>query len=676
MRSDAHGQGPIVAASEIVRRVVTDQRPVASLLRGVVGAFLVGVMLANAVPVAAHAFVVQTTPRAGERLASGPPAVQLRFSEPVVTAQLAVSRAAGDALSHSEPRRTQGGLSVEVALGELSDGIYVVAYEAVAEDAHVTAGEFAFAVGEVDDPATFEDGGERDVTGAGVSWWQALARSLLVAGLLLAFGALISERFVWRRVASHAAALPRLPVAWFAGLGATGAVASLLLLLFSPAAGAGDAELAELLLSVPAISVTTQLLLIGVAGQLLLLPPEARQWAVLPLGLALGIAASTGHPASHGLVQAAVNVVHLGAVALWTGGLVHVALVVWRFRAATDVAWVRRGVARYATGALAVVGVVIVSGVVLAVAQFDRPGELLDTSYGRVLLAKVIVVAIALALALVARMRGLGRDRPLRAGVLSRVTRLEAVALVAALGLASIVASVTPPSAVRGASYLLGPPPLDGPVLRAADLAGSMAVHLAAAPGRVELRALGFSGEGIDGAELRVEGEREDGVGLDLQPRDCGPGCWTTALTWRPGTTVLRAQVSAPDWHRGSAKFEVSWPPEPEAPERLEAVIEAMRTEPRVVMIERVTSGPGMSGDAHTFRDSGEEFLARELYATGGATDVHPVPPRVGAAALTLYLPGSSIWFRLELDERDRIVAETIVSPGHLIERTFSYPEQ
>ncbi len=102
--------------------------------------------------------------------------------------------------------------------------------------------------------------------------------------------------------------------------------------------------------------------------------------------------------------------------------------------------------------------------------------------------------------------------------------------------------------------------------------------------------------------------------------------------------------------------------------------MEAMRAVPSLVMSEDVSSGPGMTGPTYTLRDSGAEFVARELYAAGGATDIHPVPPRVGDAALTLYLPGSTIWFRLELDERDRIVAETIVSPGHLIERTFRYP--
>lgn len=625
------------------------------------------IALASASPAAAHAFLVQTTPQAGERLTASPPLVALRFSEPVVSAELTVARADGGAVDQEGTRRAQAGLRVEAALPELDDGIYVVAYEVVADDTHVTAGEFAFAVGDVDDGALANADGE--AAEAQLSWPQVLARWLLVAGLAIAIGGLVSERVLWRGVAPAGTILPLLPAAGLIALAALGATGSLIALLVL----ADASDLTARLQSVPALALGAQLVLLAIAAQLLWLP-GLRGWSLLPLAAALGAASLSAHPGSQGIGPATASLVHLGGVAVWIGGLLHVALVVWRFRAAPDPGWLRRGLARYATAALVMVGMVLVSGTVLAIAQLERPAELLETAYGRFLVAKLALVGVALGLALLARLRGLGRGRPLRVRLLSRVTRLEALALVGALALASVVGGITPPTAVRGADHLLGPPPLDGPVLRAAGLAGSMAVHLAAAPGRLELRALDFSGDGIVGAQLRVSGQRPDGAGLDLRPRDCGAGCWTTALSWPQGTTTLSVEVSAPDWRPGALEFELPWPPQSGGERRLDQVIAAMRSVPEVVMTEHVTSGPGMSGRPQTFRQPGAEFIARELYAAGGGTDIHPVPPVVGESALTLYLPGSAIWLRLELDEDDRIVAETIVSPGHLIERTFSYP--
>lgn len=89
-------------------------------------------------------------------------------------------------------------------------------------------------------------------------------------------------------------------------------------------------------------------------------------------------------------------------------------------------------------------------------------------------------------------------------------------------------------------------------------------------------------------------------------------------------------------------------------------------------MVERVSSGPQISAE-NTFPITGEMFMELELYTAGGATDIRPVPTLDGSQALTLYLPGSSIWFYLELDLKNRIQREVIVSPGHLIERTFTY---
>lgn len=69
----------------------------------------------------------------------------------------------------------------------------------------------------------------------------------------------------------------------------------------------------------------------------------------------------------------------------------------------------------------------------------------------------------------------------------------------------------------------------------------------------------------------------------------------------------------------------------------------------------------------------GPQFVEQEVYAAGGASDVRPVPAAAGARALTLYIPGSAMWYRLWIDAEHRLWRELIVNPGHRIERSFAY---
>jgi hypothetical protein len=89
-------------------------------------------------------------------------------------------------------------------------------------------------------------------------------------------------------------------------------------------------------------------------------------------------------------------------------------------------------------------------------------------------------------------------------------------------------------------------------------------------------------------------------------------------------------------------------------------------------LIERVSSGVGASA-SHTISIGGRQFVAAEPYGGGGVTDVRPLSGAPGPTTVVAFLAGSWIWLRLDLDSKDRLVTETIVSPGHLIERTFTY---
>ena len=50
--------------------------------------------------------------------------------------------------------------------------------------------------------------------------------------------------------------------------------------------------------------------------------------------------------------------------------------------------------------------------------------------------------------------------------------------------------------------------------------------------------------------------------------------------------------------------------------------------------------------------------------------------PEAGGQVLLLGYPAQNIWIRLTIGRGDRITAETLADPDHLITRTYTYPEK
>lgn len=89
-------------------------------------------------------------------------------------------------------------------------------------------------------------------------------------------------------------------------------------------------------------------------------------------------------------------------------------------------------------------------------------------------------------------------------------------------------------------------------------------------------------------------------------------------------------------------------------------------------LIETVTSDtradPGIVRDLPT---TGAEFIAREPYAEGVSDAVTVSGP--DGEQLAFAFPANGISTQLWLDDRDRITRQVLVSPNHLITRTFAY---
>jgi putative copper export protein len=149
-------------------------------------------------------------------------------------------------------------------------------------------------------------------------------------------------------------------------------------------------------------------------------------WAGGPLALVIGAEALRAHPEPYTPeLGTALTVVHLTAASLWAGGLLYVLRVAWLRGGGRDV------LARYARPAGWLYVALAVTGTCSALRRL--PAEVVFASaYGRVLLAKLALLAVVSALAVTARRRlarGGDATAPARAelAVLAGVVAVSAV---------------------------------------------------------------------------------------------------------------------------------------------------------------------------------------------------------------------------------------------------------
>ncbi|MFD7546434.1 CopD family protein [Streptomyces sp. NPDC059578] len=147
---------------------------------------------------------------------------------------------------------------------------------------------------------------------------------------------------------------------------------------------------------------------------------RSRRTAVraLPLVAVVVAEALRAHPVTElrPLVGAGLTLVHLTSASLWVGGLVYAVRVGWRWRERDP----RAGtvlLALYARVAVVLLAAVTATGLVSTVRRMPPDTlfeQLRTTAYGRVLLAKALLMVVVTVLALVARRRLLRATRPRR----------------------------------------------------------------------------------------------------------------------------------------------------------------------------------------------------------------------------------------------------------------------
>jgi copper transport protein len=294
--------------------------------------------------------------------------------------------------------------------------------------------------------------------------------------------------------------------------------------------------------------------------------------------------------------------------------------------------------------------------------------DLWTSDFGRLLLVKVGLFAVALVLAAASRWKALVAGN---LNLLRRLVSVEVVVVGSIVAASGLLAATPPPALAQASEPLLGPPPIEGLVARAAGLAGNMTVGAQAGDGRLDLLVYNSSTGGIEDASLDVTATFPDGTGIELHPRPCGTGCFTQELSLPEGTTTLAIGVSSQDWIDGAVDLAIDWPPPPAQPELLDQVIAAMRDVDRLTLTETVNSGPGAEATSSATL-AGDSFIDLEVYAQGEIDQVSALSG--GDDGIRIFLPGSRILIDLHLDAQQRIIRERIVSPGHEITRDLTYP--
>jgi copper transport protein len=384
-------------------------------------------VVASASAASAHADLVSTSPAQSAQFATGAPpsTVAVEFDEAVSATpeSVLVYDGTGRALDVATASGTRKAKRIEVGMpGKLPDGTYVVVWHIVSEgDGHPEHGAFTFTVGaggatRADIGALLAAQSSGRVVGAffGIARAVAFVGTLVLAGGLLFLSWRWAEALAWRAVRKFVID---------AGLVAT--VATILTVPLQAAYSTGDrgalvdaGALGDVLSArfgrAALVRAIVLLGLVFVARR-----RTVRPWIVLAgAAVAFGTFAYAGHGStgSWPLGAFVTDVVHLGAAALWLGGLAVLGVAALaRYEADA----LRDGAARFSRVALPAIGVVVVSGTIQGWRQVHGWNALWHTEYARLLVVKVLVVVAIVIVASASRdaLRARGTFDDLRHGV-------------------------------------------------------------------------------------------------------------------------------------------------------------------------------------------------------------------------------------------------------------------
>jgi copper transport protein len=435
--------------------------------RLVVGAALaVVVVLVTAGPAAAHATLESTSPADGEHLDRAPSEVTLTFSEDIGAPPGAVRvfNGQGHRVDDGDVRARDN--TARVGLNSIGDGGYIVTWRVISADSHPVNGAFTFTVGN----GTAASAGLVSSllnSGSNKKWDVAgnIARGIGYAGTFLAAGGAVFLAIVHdgrpdrRRLAEV--------VLWAAIVGAIGVLVQIpISAALATGLGLGSVTHEGVLSQVLAdgVGAQTVTVLLGLAVATTAVLWKTRTTATRVAAVVGGAAAAIGFSfAGHTTVTAprwlvyTSDIVHVLAASVWFGGLVFLFLFLRRQRAeAGDAVHAGGVVARFSRLAGFAIVAVGIAGSVLAYEEIRALSALTSTTYGKLVLIKLGVVAVIAAVAAYNRYRLVPALRRAEAhgrnawSHLTSTVRIEMVGMLVVIGLTGVLVNQVPARTAAG----------------------------------------------------------------------------------------------------------------------------------------------------------------------------------------------------------------------------------
>ena len=411
------------------------------------------VLLLPATPASAHAVLERTDPVSGAVLDTAPGDVVITFSEPVrpVVDRIRITGPDGKRADAAKATAKDRQLRIPLKV-DGPQGTYLVSFRVISSDSHPISGGFSFSIGQVTSTPSesTESGLKSDPV---VSIALSASRYISFAGLILLIGPALMLFALWPRRLSTAGPARLATVGL--GLLTLGTVAELYLQIpytsGSGVFGATGSAASEVMSTPFGAAHLVRLGVIAAAG-VLLRPVVAGKagrvdQTLLIILAVVGLATwpISGHPSASPVPSLTVvaDVAHLAAMSVWLGGLVVV--FTYLLRQASD-GELRAILPIWSGWAMFAVSVLVLAGTAQALVEIGTISALTGTTYGRLVLVKVGLLAVVLTVAAYSR-RLVNRQtedtkpqrKRLRTGVIAEV----AVAAVV-LGVTSALVQTTP----------------------------------------------------------------------------------------------------------------------------------------------------------------------------------------------------------------------------------------